>query len=91
MDAVNPEYRVRPDSEGARCVLREWRIAEQPPLMFHQPTRLMLKIYRDPAGDAPRPGIMELRARLNHVRGGMACRALIWPAWDPARSTRFRL
>ena len=45
----------------------KWRIAEQPPMMLHYPTRLLFEIYRDPAADAPRPSIMELRARLNHV------------------------
>jgi hypothetical protein len=70
MDAISPEYRLEPDGEGAPCVPGEWRMAEQQPMMFHRQTRLVFEIYRDPAANAPRPGIMELRARLNHVCAG---------------------
>ena len=70
MDAISPEYRLGPDGEGAQCVPGEWRMSEQPPMMFHRLTILLFEICRDPLADAPRWSIMELRARLNHVCAG---------------------
>ena len=38
--------------------------------MFHQPSRLMFQIYRDPLATSTRPSIYDLRARLVHVCDG---------------------
>ena len=70
MDAIRPEFHLGPDEDGARCMLAEWHISEQPLLMFYRPTHLLFEIYCDPFAIATRASILELRSRLNHVCDG---------------------